>query len=497
MRLRKMKLTESERRRLEGEGRRKPEAREPGDSWVGAGASTTEAASDFSLPSSALARPSSFTIRRSPGMGRRYFLKALGAVAATPWVVPASALGRDGTVPPSERIAIGIIGTGNQGTAHTRVLVGIPEAQIVAVCDPVRDKRQKVRQMVENWAQGTADKPSRGCAEFNDFRDLLGRADVDAVFIASPEHWHALHTIAAARAGKDIYCEKAMAKTIAESQAMVKAVRQHQRVFQLGTQQRSSAKFRLACELARNGYLGRLHTIKVGNPRGYPGPAVRTEPVPEGMDYQMWLGPAPERPYFKERLENLKGWMLCSDYTIGFQSGWGQHDIDIAQWGNGTDDTTPLEAEGHAAFPTEGLNDTAATWHVEFKYHKGVRLVFTSDDENPYGIRFEGTEGWVFVNREKIEAQPESLLKVSFRDRDVRLYKSENHHLDFLRSVRTRKEPICPLETAHHAYVICNLSNIAARLKRKLRWDPAKEIFPGDEEANRLLERPMRAPWKL
>lgn len=184
-------------------------------------------------------------------MGRRHFLKALGAVAATPWVVPASVLGRNGTVPPSERIAIGIIGTGNQGTAHTRVLVGIPEAQIVAVCDPVRDKRQKLRQIVENWAQGTADKPSRDGAEFNDFRDLLARADVDAVFIASPEHWHALHTIAAARAGKDIYCEKAMAKTIAESQAMVKAVRQHQRVFQLGTQQRSSANRFFDCRHRR------------------------------------------------------------------------------------------------------------------------------------------------------------------------------------------------------------------------------------------------------
>jgi predicted dehydrogenase len=424
---------------------------------------------------------------------RRSFLSALGAAAAAPLIVPATVVGGKGAVVPSERITIGMIGTGNQGTAHTRVLVRIAQAQIVAVCDPVREKRQKARQLVENFAEGN----KRGCADYSDFRELLARPDIDAVFIASPEHWHALHTVAAARSGKDIYCEKAMAKTIAESQAMVKAVRQHQRVFQLGTQQRSFGNFRLACELARNEYLGQLHTIKVGDPKGYPGPKVRSEAVPEGLDYEMWLGPAPSKPYFPERLENLKGWMLCYDYTVGFLSGWGQHDIDIAQWGNGTDHTTPIAVEGHATFPAEGLNDAAATWHLEHTYANGVRLIFTSDNENPYGIRFEGKEGWVFVNREKIEAQPESLLKIDFKSNDTRLYRSDNHHLDFLRSVRTRLDPICPVETGHHTYVICNLSDIAARLKRKLRWDPRKETFPEDEEANRMLNRPMRAPWKL
>jgi predicted dehydrogenase len=430
-------------------------------------------------------------------VSRRRFLQSLGAAAATPLLVPASVLGGEGTVAPGERITIGMIGTGSQGTTHTRVLVSLPQAQIVAVCDPVREKRLQARQLVENWAKDQAGAGNPGCKDYNDFRELLARPDIDAVFIASPEHWHALHTIAAAKAGKDIYCEKAMAKTIAESQAMVSAVRRHERIFQLGTQQRSSSRFRLACELARNGYLGQLHTIKVGDPKGYPGPKVRTEPIPDGLDYGLWLGPAPAKPYFKERLENLKGWMLCYDYTVGFLSGWGQHDIDIAQWGNGTDDTTPIEVEGRATFPAEGLNDAAATWHVEFAYANGVRLVYTSDDENPYGIRFEGKEGWVFVDRSKIEAEPQSLLKVNLRDPDTRLYKSDHHHLDFLHSVKSRKDPICPVETGHHAYVICNLSDIAARLKRKLKWDPVKERFPEDEEANRMLDRPRRSSWIL
>jgi len=306
-----------------------------------------------------------------------------------------------------------------------------------------------------------------------------------------------LHTVAAARAGKDVYCEKALATTIAQSQAMVKTVRRYSRVFQTGTQQRSSTPFRQACELARNGYLGSLRTIKVGDPKGYPGPKVRSEPVPEGLDYNLWLGPAPWKPYFPERLENLKGWMLCYDYTVGFLSGWGQHDIDIAQWGNGTDHTGPVEVEGHATFPTEGLNDTAATWHVEFGYANGVRLVFASDDENPHGIRFEGAEGWVFVNRSGIQAQPESLLKIRPRGNDVRLYESQNHHLDFLHSVKTRQDPVCPVEVGHHTYVICNLSDIATRLGRKLRWDPATERFPDDEPANRMLNRALRPPWTI
>jgi hypothetical protein len=189
--------------------------------------------------------------------------------------------------------------------------------------------------------------------------------------------------------------------------------------------------------------------------------------------------------------------MLCYDYTVGFLSGWGQHDIDIAQWGNGTDHTTPVEIEGQATFPAEGLNTTATTWNVEYLYANGVRLVFTSDDQNPHGIRFEGKEGWVFVDRSKIEAEPASLLTVAFRDTDTQLYRSDHHHLDFLRSVKSRKDPVSPVEAGHHTYVICNIGDIAARLGRRLRWEPEKERFSNDEQANQMLDRPRRGSWKL
>jgi len=430
-----------------------------------------------------------------PTTNRRSFLQSLGIGVLAPLVLPGSVLGRDGGTAPSERIILGMIGTGNQGSMHTQVMLNTPDAQIVAVCDPVRAKREGAKRRVEDAYAQSRGEAFQGCAACADFRDLVRRSDIDAVFVASPEHWHALHGLAALRAGMDLYIEKALTTSIAEGRALVETARRYGRVVQVGTQQRSSDQFRLACELARNGYLGKLQTIRVGDPRGYPGPQVRDVPVPEGLDYELWLGPAPWKPYSPERLENLKGWMLTYDYTVGFQSGWGQHDIDIAQWGNGTDHTGPIEVEGHAVFPADGLNDTAMTWHTEYLYANGVRLIFTSDNENPYGIRFEGTEGWVFVNRSGIWSQPESLVKVRFKSSDLRLYESRNHHQNFLDCVKTRQDPICPAEVGHHTNVICNLSDIATRLGRKLRWDPSQERFLNDDPANRMLARAMRPPW--
>jgi len=437
--------------------------------------------------------------QRTARLTRRRFLRAAARSAAAPWVVSAAALGGGHRAAPSERITLGMIGTGNQGFSHTRSLAAMPDAQVLAVCDPVREKRLRARQHVEQHSSAAASRGGayKACKDYRDFRDLLARGDIDAVFIASPEHWHALQTVAAARAGKDVYCEKAMAATIAESQAMVRAVRRYGQVFQVGTQQRSGGAFRLACELARNGCLGKLHTIKVGDPKGYPGPPVRSEPVPDGTDYRLWLGPAPWAPYFPERLVNLKGWMLTYDYTVGFISGWGQHDIDIAQWGNGTDDTGPVTVEARATFPTAGLNDAAATWHAEYTYANGVRLIFASSNELPHGIRFEGDAGCVFVNRSGISAEPPELLRTRLPAGAVRLYRSHDHRRNFLDCVRSRRETICPVEVGHRTYVICNLCDIAARLGRKLRWDPHREQFPDDPEANRLKARAMRPPWSL
>jgi predicted dehydrogenase len=432
-----------------------------------------------------------------PAASRRSFLQSLGTGIVAPLVLPGSVLGRDGATAPSERIAVGMIGTGNQGTLHTQVMLGMPDVQVLAVCDPVRAHREGARRMVHDAYTQARGQSFQGCTACADFRELVQRADLDAVFVASPEHWHALHGLAALRAGLDLYIEKALTTTIAEGRALVETARRYGRVVQVGTQQRSSGQFRLACELVRNGYLGQLQTIKVGDPRGYPGPPVREVPVPEGLDYDLWLGPAPWKPYFPERLENLKGWMLTYDYTVGFQSGWGQHDLDIAQWGNGTDHTGPVEVEGRAVFPPDGLNDTAMTWHTEYRYANGVQLIFTSDNENPHGIRFEGTEGWVFVNRSGISSQPASLTQTRFKSTDLRLYESPNHHRNFLDCVRTRQDPVCPIEIGHHTNAICNLSDIATRLGRKLRWDPAQERFVNEDRANRMLARAMRPPWRI
>ncbi|MCX6873052.1 MAG: Gfo/Idh/MocA family oxidoreductase [Verrucomicrobia bacterium] len=390
-----------------------------------------------------------------------------------------------------------MIGVGDQGNHHLGILLGMPDAGIVAVCDPVRVKREAAKRRVDDAYTEVRGRTFQGCAAYSDFREMLQRPDIDAVLVASPEHWHALHGTAALGVGMDLYIEKALTRTIAEGRALVESARRYCRVVQVGTMQRSAANFRLACELVRNGYIGKLQTIKVGDPKGYPGPEVRDEPVPDGLDYDMWLGPTSWSPYFPERLVNLKGWMLTYDYTVGFQSGWGQHDIDIAQWGNGTDHTGPIEVEGRATFPAAGLNDTAMTWHTEYLYANGVRLIFTSDNENPYGIRFEGTEGEVFVNRAGIRSIPESLVKLQFKSGDLRLYDSQNHHGNFLDCVRTRRDPVCTIEAGHHANVICNLSDIATRLGRKLRWEPAKERFTNDDEANRMLTRAMRSPWQI
>ena len=430
-------------------------------------------------------------------LSRRGFLQSIGVGALAPLVLPGAVLGRGGGTAPSERINIGLIGVGNQGNHHLGILLGMRETQIVAVCDAVRGKREAAKRRVDEAYTAARGSKFQGCTAYGDFREMLQRPDIDAVFVSSPEHWHALHGTAALRAGMDLYIEKALTRTIAEGQALVETARRYCRVVQVGTMQRSAGNFRRACELVRNGYIGKLHTIKVGDPRGYPGPKVRDEPVPDGLDYDMWLGPANWSPYFPERLENLKGWMLTYDYTVGFQSGWGQHEIDIAQWGNGTDHTGPIEVEGRAVFASDGLNDTAMTWHTEYLYANGVRLIFTSDNENPYGIRFEGSEGSIFVNRGGFQSKPDSLVNVPFKSGDLRLYESRNHHSDFLECVRTRRDPVCTIEAGHHANVICNLSDIATRLGRKLHWDPDNERFTNDDQANKMLTRAMRSPWQI
>jgi predicted dehydrogenase len=393
---------------------------------------------------------------------------AAGAAVA-PYVITSCALGGPGKAPASERIGLGFIGTGLRGNQIMPGFLG-RGTECLAVCDVWENRREAARLRVGN-----------GCTAYRDFRDLLARADVDAVVIATPEYWHAVIAVAACRAGKDMYCEKALSITVAEGRAMCRAVGRHQSVFQHGTQQRSDGRFRLACELVRNGRIGRLHTIRASVPASSAAGHRKPSPVPKELDYDLWLGPSPWIPH-------------CGQ--AGFILTWGVHHLDIAQWGHGSQLSGPVEFEGTGVFPPDGFDDAALTWHVECAYADGVRLIFTSDNEHPNGVRFEGDEGWIFVSREAIDAQPDSLLKSPLATGDVRLYRSDDHAENFLDCVRSRRPTVAPVEEAHRSTTIGLVSAIAVLLGRKLRWDPAREEFPDDEEANRMLARALRDPWR-
>jgi predicted dehydrogenase len=436
---------------------------------------------------------------RKKNINRRQFLKKatdLSLVAVGfPYIVASSALGKAGAVAASNRIVIGCIGVGGQGTGNMRAFLGKSEAQVAAVCDVIESRRQKAKDIVD---RRYGDK---GCASYNDFRDVLARKDIDAVVIVTQDHWHAVIAVAAARAGKDMYCEKPLGVSVAEGQAIARAMRRYGRVFQTGTQQRSDNKFRFACELARNGYVGKIHTVKVGAPgpeykRTYRKPPV-AEPIPAGLDYDMYVGPAPMKPYNGGRLA-WPDWYLIWDYCAGFSVNWGVHHLDIANWGCPALTSEPFELKCKAGYRDDGLTDNINDWQAEFDYISGLRMSFTdTGNPNKQGCQFEGDKGWVHVNRGGIWAEPASLLKVKIKPDEIHLYESDNHHADFLNCVRTRSDPVSPVEAGHKASYLGLITDIAGRLNRKLKWDPTAERFIGDDEANRMLSRPMRSPWHL
>ena len=435
-------------------------------------------------------------------LNRRQFLrKAAGASAAAvgfPYVVASSALGKAGSprrVAPSNRIVMGCIGMGGQGTGNMRGFLGKREVQVVAVCDVIESRRQKAKGIVDRHYG------DKGCASYNDFRDVLHRPDINAVLIVTQDHWHALIAVAAARAGKDMYCEKPLGVAVAEGRAIARAVRSYGRVFQTGTQQRSERKFRFACELARNGYLGKIHTVKVAAPgpeykRTYRKPPTE-EPIPAGLDYDMYVGPAPMKPYNGGRLA-WPDWYLIWDYCAGFSVNWGVHHLDIANWGCPAVTDEPFELKCKGSHRDDGLTDNINDWQAELNYVSGLRMSFSNTgNPNKQGCQFEGDEGWVHVNRGGIWAEPASLLQVKIKPNEIHLYESRNHHADFLNCVRTRSDPVSPVEAGHKASYLGLITDIAARVNRKLRWDPKKEVFVNDSEANRFLSRPMRSPWHL
>lgn len=429
---------------------------------------------------------------------RREFLKrGAGWMTATaaPWIIPASALGLARRPSPSSRIGMGIIGTGGMGIADMKSFLWHDHVQVVAVCDVDTAHREEAKQEAEkHYAEHAPSGGYRGCAALHDFRELLARPDIDAVVVATPDHWHAPVTIAAVEAGKDVYCEKPLTRTVAEGRLVVEAVRRRGRVLQVGSQQRSDRRFRHACELVRNGRIGRLHTVRVWLPGGVETGLHPPEPVPKGFDYDFWLGPAPWAPYAQARCH--KNWRHQWDYAGGLVADWGAHHLDIAHWGMGLDESGPVEVAGSAEWPSEGLYDMPLRYEVTYRYANGVTVIARDErdgDEN--GVSFEGTKGKVFVSRDTIRTEPASLAEARIGPNELRLYESTWHHGDFIECVRTRSEPVAPVETAHRSATACHLGNIALRLGRTLRWDPARERFENDPEADRLLARANRAPW--
>ncbi len=446
-------------------------------------------------------------------MNRRCFLKSAvttAAAASFPAIIPASALGRAGRPAPSDRITMGVIGTGNQGTNDLFGFLDDERVQVVAVCDVNEGSagywdgryagREPARKIVEwHYARQKAAGTYEGCAAFEDFRDLIARDDIDTVLIALPDHWHAIPVVEAAKAGKDIYGEKPLALTIAEGRIMSDAVRKHGRVFQTGSQQRSDYNFRRVCELVRNGRIGKLHTVRCGLPGGTPdfgntGDRKAPEPVPEGFNYEMWLGPAPDAYYCPARCHINFRWIL--DYSGGQVTDWGGHHPDIAQWGMGTEDTGPVEirnAEG--VFSTDSPWNTATSFYFEAIYENGVKLIISNRERG--GVTFEGAEGWVWATRGNHDASSKEIMTAEISADEIHLYESKNHYRNFIDCVIDRKEPVAPIETAHRSITIAHLGNIAMRLGRDVKWDPEKERFIDDEEANGMISRPMRDPWHL
>jgi len=437
---------------------------------------------------------------RKSGVTRRQFLKTSGAAVLAPAVLPSIVFGTDA---PSNRITFGCIGVGRQGISDMRGFLGLKEAQVIAVCDVDSHRIEFAKQLVEKqYGSQSGSGAYKGCVTFKDFRELIDRPDIDAVSIVTPDHWHILPAIAAAKAGKDIFLEKPLSLTIKEGRVLSDTVRRYGRIFQVGSQQRSDSRFRQACELVRNGRIGKLHTVKVGfgiDPPTTPEPPM---PVPECLDYNFWLGPAPWVPYTEKRVHpqsgyDRPGWLRIADYGAGMITGWGAHHNDIAQWGMGTEYTGPVEIEGQADYPKDGLWDVHGDFRIEYTYANGVKVICADNVKNKQGVLFEGTEGWVYVMRGKIDAQPKSLLTSKIGADEIQLYKSNHHKGNLLDCIKSRAETIAPVEVAHRSCTVCLLGEIAMRLGRKLKWNPDTEQFVNDDIANKMLWRPMRSPWQL
>jgi predicted dehydrogenase len=422
-----------------------------------------------------------------PGLTRRGFLKkAGGAAAAGPVIVPSTVLGAGES---RGKVVMGAIGVGGMGTGDLRGFLGDSRVRVVAVCDVDRRHRDRAKKLVDK-RYGNTD-----CKAYPDYRELVARGDLNAVMTALPDHWHALPAIAAAKAGCDIHGQKPFARSIREGRAMCDAVQRYGRVWQTGSQQRSGGRFRFACELVRNGRIGRVHRVEVGLPTGGGGGSTEPKPVPEHLDWDFWLGPAPYRPY--QGFGPHWNWRWIMDYSGGQLTDWCGHHVDIAHWGLGYDLTGPVEVEGKGKYPTDGLYDVPMEYDFTCKYRTGAEINVTNNRVNPQGTKWIGDRGWVYVRRGRIDAEPKRLLKEKIGSDEIKLYDSGGHKRNFIDCVFSRRETICPAEVGHRSISVGLLGEIAMLTGRRIRWDPEREEIIGDPGASALLGRSYREPWQL
>jgi predicted dehydrogenase len=451
-------------------------------------------------------------------MKRRKFINnlALGAVGTLgfPTIVPAHVLG--GKDAPSNKINIGQIGCGR--IARTHDLPGTwkhEKARIMAVCDLDRHRTEETKQLVEEfYTKKTGQANYIDVKMYDDYREMLLNKDIDAVMISTPDFWHAQPAMEAALAGKDIYLQKPTSLTLHEGRQLANVIKKTGRILQVGTQQRSTSQFRIAAELVRNGRIGKLHTVKIGLPGDPSGPPAPAMPVPKGFNFDMWLGSTPEMAYTEIAVHPQKGydrpgWLRMEQFGAGMITGWGQHHFDSAAWGMDTEYTGPISVEAVAEFPKSGLWNVHGDFMSKAEYANGITMYTSGGYQN--GIRYEGTEGWIFVSRgdyavtssdptskvraKALDASDPKLLQSVIGENELHLYNSPDQHGNWLECIETRKEPISPIEIGHRACTVCLITHVAMKIPRKLQWDPKKEQFVNDAEANTWLKRAQRAPY--
>lgn len=438
-------------------------------------------------------------------ISRRTAIKT-GLATAAFSIVPSRVLGKEA---PSNMVHLAILGVGSRGTDVMRGFAHNKDARFIMVCDPFKSRQKAAADKLK-----LAYNDNTPIATTDDYREVMARTDIDGCVICSCDHWHVPLAIAAANSGKDVYVEKPLSLSMAWSWRLREAVARNGRIVQYGTQQRSGANFRYACQLVRNGYLGRIKSVDTWCADGTRAKdwmtpkSLITEPVPEDLNYDLWQGPAPVRPYNHYRV-NREGAFHTYDYAIGFIAGWGAHPLDIAQWGLDMDYSGPVEYEGKGIIPTQGLYSTIHSWEVNCRYPSGTTMHFMADNVarpvvsqyrkrlQDHGTTFFGEEGWISVDRGGLEASDPRLLSNKFKPSDTRLVVSTQHDRNFIDCIRTREQPVSHLEAAIRSDTISHLSDIAIRLNRKINWDPKTETIQNDPQATRMLNRPMRAPYQI